>query len=982
MKTPITLSTIGLFALAASHVQADNRNVIVVLADDYSYGEHSMYGNQVIKTPHLDKLASESVCFDNFHVGATSAPTRAQLMTGKHEFRVGVTHTKYPRAYLNLEEKIWPQYFAEVGYETGHFGKWHLGNDVFDDEYSPRARGFKTSIVSDYRQHFNPEMLCNGQKKAYTGYRTDILFDEAQSWMTKQLKQDKPFLCYIATNSAHKPFACPSQYKDMYAGKLKSKEADLYYGMVSNIDDNMGELIAFMKQKGIYDNTILVYMTDNGHVTKEYNAGMRGNKGSQYRGGTRVPCFFHCPDAFRGGRVVNDLTGGVDFLPTMLDLCELPLDKAIDGTSLKPLLDSDTAAFPDRFMVCHVGRWKDGEADKHKYIKYAVQNKRYRLVDNKALYDIQEDPGEKINVIDQHPKLVQDMRAFYEKWWATTRPLMINEARALREGGSRLSIEDEAFRKQQAQQAPVQRTVDLPLILDMVHHNPGDAKYDTQYNDPRVMKDMGYNGKVYFLFESPMLGTTWESVDPHILPKGTPDRAWVDAQAAAVRERLKACRQAGISTWAMSDLILFPKRLIKKYGIAKTFGNPNNPLIEKLLRAQINEVFDQFPNLDGLVTRIGETYLHDAPYHQGAIDHIEDAEKTIIPLMQILREEICVKRNKMLVFRTWRSFDEKLDTYEAVSAAIAPHPNLVFSVKHCEGDFHRANPFSKVIGAGRHPQIIEVQCAREYEGKGAYPNYVAHGVIEGFEEHAHMPAESISSIRQFANQKAELYAGIWTWTRGGGWEGPYIKNELWPDLNAWVMAQWAKDPTQSEEVVFTRYALERLHLKLADVPTFRKLCLLSAEAVVRGRNTTHGDMLRFWTRDEGIGWPQLRKGHYDRILNQKDEAVAKWKTIVELAKSIEWADNKTRQHVISSCYYGLHLYEIYRAVVHVAVAEKRGDTTAIKKWIQVYDQAWTRYNQLSKTYPMISTLYTQAYRQRYHVSHADSEINRLRKLVN
>lgn len=178
-------------------------------------------------------------------------------------------------------------------------------------------------------------------------------------------------------------------------------------------------------------------------------------------------------------------------------------------------------------------------------------------------------------------------------------------------------------------------------------------------------------------------------------------------------------------------------------------------------------MFDQFPDLDGLVVRIGgETYLHDAPYHQGAIENKKSPEKTIIPLMKILKEEICEKRNKQLIFRTWIAFDKNIKDYLEVSDAIEPHDNLVISIKHCEGDFHRSNAFSKVIGQGRHRQIIEVQSAREYEGKGAYPNYIANGVIDGFEEHASMPKEQINSISEFVEKKTRFvcrYLDVVSW---------------------------------------------------------------------------------------------------------------------------------------------------------------------------------------------------------------------------
>ncbi len=409
-------------------------------------------------------------------------------------------------------------------------------------------------------------------------------------------------------------------------------------------------------------------------------------------------------------------------------------------------------------------------------------------------------------------------------------------------------------------------------------------------------------------------------------------------------------------------------------------GDPRDAEVERLIRAQVNEMFEQFPLLDGLVTRIGETYMHDAPYHMGKIDEKNSPEKCIIPLLKILRDEICVKRGKLLIFRGWVSFDRSLDDYLKVSNGVEPHENLVISIKHCEGDFHRSTPFSKVIGEGRHKQIIEVQCAREYEGKGAYPNYIAHGVIEGFEEYETMPEEQLNSIREFAMKHPDMYAGIWTWTRGGGWHGPYIKDETWCDLNAWVMAQWAADPKQREIDLFKRYATEHMKLKGDDVDRFRKLCLLSADAVVRGKNTVQADISPWWSRDEGIGWPIFNKrADLDRVVKQKAEAVAIWRKIVTLAESIKWADDHTKQHMIGSCYYGLHLYEIYQAVVTMRVAEIKGDKEMIARNIKLYDAAWSRYNALAAKYPEIATLYTQEYRQKFQQTHADSNVDRLRE---
>ena len=518
-----------------------------------------------------------------------------------------------------------------------------------------------------------------------------------------------------------------------------------------------------------------------------------------------------------------------------------------------------------------------------------------------------------------------------------------------------------------------------PLVLDMVHFNPGEAPYESVYNDPAYVKKVGFNGKVYSLFESPTLAITWESVDKDILPKGSPEREWVDAKATKIREMQAACKKQHLKVLAMADFILFPKRLIAKFGIEKTFGDPNNPITIKLVKAQIDEIFAQFPDMDGLVVRIGETYLQDAPYHLGSIVNKKDAQKTIIPLMKLLREQVCVKNKKILVFRTWGSFDVDAAKYKVISDAVEPHPNLIIGVKYCEGDFHRANPFSKVIGLGRHPQIIEVQCAREYEGKGAYPNYIAHGVIDGFEEYSRMPEEAIDGLQEFADKRPELYAGVWTWSRGGGWRGPYIKNELWCDLNAQVMSHWAKDPTVSEEHIFNGYAKKVLKLQGKDIKAFRRFCLLSAEAVVRGRNSTYGDMNPWWTRDQGIGWPSTPKSAeaQQRNLKQKDESISKWKEMLQIAYSIHWNDEETKEFVLGSTEYGLCLYQIYRILVNMSYADSHHDNHAIVRWIKEYDEAWKEYKELPKRYTSLSTLYTQDYHQ-YMISNADKKVNALR----
>jgi hypothetical protein len=320
--------------------------------------------------------------------------------------------------------------------------------------------------------------------------------------------------------------------------------------------------------------------------------------------------------------------------------------------------------------------------------------------------------------------------------------------------------------------------------------------------------------------------------------------------------------------------------------------------------------------------------------------------------MQLLREEVCDKLNKKIIFRAWLSFDTSAPTYLAVSNAVEPHPNLMISVKHCEGDFHRGNPFSRVLGIGRHAQIVEVQCQREYEGKGAYPNYIAHGVIEGFEEH-----HGASIRRTWASP---LIEGMFTWSRGGGWQGPYLTNEMWCDLNVYVLSHWAQDPDRREEDIFNDYSREVLKLSAADVAVFRKLCLLSADAIYRGIRSSRNLISPWWTRDQYMGRPPLpaSPGDLAPFLAEKDEVVKMWQAIVGYAQSIQFPDPAVKEYAVTSCQYGLCVYQIYRDGFRLAALGKNGDKAAIQALISDYDATWATYRQLRQDHPSCATLYT------------------------
>lgn len=499
-----------------------------------------------------------------------------------------------------------------------------------------------------------------------------------------------------------------------------------------------------------------------------------------------------------------------------------------------------------------------------------------------------------------------------------------------------------------------------PRVLDLVHDNPGDAPFDTAFNDPETLKAFGYDSKVFMIFDSPQLAINWESFDPSIFPRGSEERVWVDAKAEKLKRLYRGVKKAGLGVLCMSDLILLPRKLAENEG-ESDWRDPRNPRTQELLRHMIAESFLLLPELDGLIVRIGETYLDDAPYHVGGIREKKSPEETIIPLMNLLREEICVKHGKQLFFRTWLSFDTEVEAYEKVSESVEPHPLMTISVKHCEGDFHRGNRFSRVLGLGRHPQIVEVQCAREYEGKGCYPNYIAEGVINGFEEYTHtMVSGDLRGIQEFA-VVSPLYAGVWTWSRGGGWLGPYTKNEFWCSLNAWVMARWASDPRRSEDEVFAEYASEVLKLSTEDVSKFRCLCLLSAQAVVRGKRTTHNDIRPWWSRDHYIREPDLPKdsNQRERVRREKSEAVEIWQQICILSREIRFADQATASFVHVTCDYGRFLYKIYQLNFAMKECEENLDPATAERLLGEYAAVWQSWREYAVAHPDLPTLYKE-----------------------
>ena len=439
-------------------------NIIYVMTDDQGYGDIAIHGNPVVKTPHLDRMHGESVRLTEFHASPTCAPTRAALMTGRHEFRSGVTHTIFERERLALAATTLPQLLKTAGYTTGIFGKWHLGDE---DAYQPGKRGFDRVFIhggggigqsypgscgdAPGNTYFDPVIRSDGTFVKTKGYCTDVFFDAALDWIEEKRKEDGPFFCYLTTNAPHSPYDAPPGSDAAPRAKLdqlgvpkdgaKPSRDDVarFYGMIENIDTNMGRLLAKLDEWGLAEDTLVVFTTDNGTAAGHavHNAGMRAQKGSPYRGGTRVPSFWRWKGSLPAGMDMPSLVAHIDVLPTLCTLADVEMPPAVaakvEGRSFAPLLRGARIGWPDRPLITHVGRWDRGKAAESAYRNCRIREGQWSLVNvkNRAdaweLYDIATDPGEKTDVAKEHPDVVARLAAEYDRWWARVQPDLVNE---------------------------------------------------------------------------------------------------------------------------------------------------------------------------------------------------------------------------------------------------------------------------------------------------------------------------------------------------------------------------------------------------------------------------------------------------------------------------------------------------------------------------------------------------------------------------
>ncbi|MBX3422076.1 MAG: arylsulfatase [Pirellulaceae bacterium] len=440
-------------AIAADRLAGSRPNVIVLLTDDQGYGDISAHGNPIVKTKHLDRLRDQSLRFTDFHVSPTCAPTRSALLTGRHEFKNGVTHTIAERERLTLSAITLAQVLQSAGYATGIFGKWHLGDE---DNYLPSARGFSETFIhgaggigqsypgscgdAPGNTYVDPFIWHNDRFVQTSGFCTDVFFRQATTWIDQQRQNAQPFFAYISTNAPHAPYTARPEDAELYRSAAPSEPLAHFYGMIHNIDQNIGRLLDQLDQWNLAQQTLVIFINDNGTALGHtvFNAGMRGAKGSAWLGGTRSSCFWRWPGTIQPADCTA-LAAHIDFLPTLATLggAEITeqVQRQVEGRSLVSLLRDPQAAWPDRTLFTHVGRWpKLADPSQGKYRMAAVRTTRWSLVSPDGathpawqLFDLQADYAQQHNVIEQHPDVALRLSGQFEEWWQACLPQLVNE---------------------------------------------------------------------------------------------------------------------------------------------------------------------------------------------------------------------------------------------------------------------------------------------------------------------------------------------------------------------------------------------------------------------------------------------------------------------------------------------------------------------------------------------------------------------------
>lgn len=456
MKIPVLLYLTNALCLTAVTAPA-RPNIVLVMTDDQGYGDFGVTGNKLIKTPNIDAMAGRSASWEEFYVSPVCSPTRACLMTGRYNHRTKCIDTFLGRSMMAADETTIAEVLFDNGYETGIFGKWHLGDNY---PMRPSDQGFSYSIIHkggglgqpadprDNKARYTDPLLFENDREVQTkGYCTDLFFDKTFDFMEQSKKEGKPFFAYVALNAPHSPYHdvpkdLYQEYKKVDFSSVivptKGKKVDLkkendtvarVASMITNIDDNMGRLFEKLDAMGITEDTIVLFLTDNGPNTRRFVGDFQGKKSELYEGGIRTPMWIQWPGVFKAGSVVKkSVAAHIDLMPTLLEACGVKkLPDNMDGRSVLAKLKDSSSELAERPLVIQYHRGDEIS----KYHSCTVRKGRWKLVHPSGtqkekfegepaweLYDLESDPGETTNLVDKQPSVVAELQELYEAWYA------------------------------------------------------------------------------------------------------------------------------------------------------------------------------------------------------------------------------------------------------------------------------------------------------------------------------------------------------------------------------------------------------------------------------------------------------------------------------------------------------------------------------------------------------------------------------------
>ena len=537
---------LSLIVAIASAQNSAPPNVVLIMTDDQGYGDFGIHGNELINTPHLDQLARESATLSDFYVSPVCSPTRANLMTGRYNYRTRVVDTWRGRSMMDPEEYTIAEALRDAGYATGIFGKWHLGDNYplrasdqgFQESYLHRGGGLAqpSEPIENKRRYTNPILFHNNQKIETRGYCTDLYFEAAARFIHQSVDQEKPFFAYIATNAPHSPFhdvpeALYQKYRAMDLSPImRDKNGDQdtvarIFAMIENVDTNIGILLDQLDRRDVARDTIVIYLNDNGPNGDRFTGPFRGQKNNVFEGGIRSPLWVRWPARLTPGTSSDRVAAHYDIMPSILAATGVakPTKLELDGRSLLPLLEGKSPTWPDRDIIVQAHRG-DAPVPEH---NFAMRSQNWKLLRHTGfkneqpdpavpfeLYDMTADQSETHNLAGQRPQIVSAMRARYQAWFedvSSTRPDNYSPPRM------RLGNEHNHLLTLSSQN---RRAIGDDYEWHIATDAPGKYQIELEWAEPGSAKEIVFSIGDHRVVANIAVGTTHQQTESISLPKG------------------------------------------------------------------------------------------------------------------------------------------------------------------------------------------------------------------------------------------------------------------------------------------------------------------------------------------------------------------------------------------------------------------------------------------------------------------------------